>query len=103
MRPLASTGRVAGKGQLSLGWIEAFHDGWCTAVDDQFGESAVAASDVDPALIHGRGKPIEKLLAGKLAPHPHHALVSGAVVKADPRLCHARIIPSSRRRQHPRT
>ena len=68
---------------------------------DQFGEGSVAASDIDPALTNGRGEPIEKLLARKLAPNAHHALVGGAVVETDLLLGHAAIIPSSRRRRHP--
>ena len=60
-----------------------------------------AASDINPALANGRGEPIEKLLARKLAPNAHHALVGGAVVETDLLLCHLATIPPSRRHRHP--
>jgi hypothetical protein len=87
---------------LPFGWIHTVHAVRCAALDDQFGEGAITASDINPALTGGRGKPIKKLLARKLAPNAHHAFVSGTVIETDRRVSHAYIIPSSRRRRRPR-
>ena len=43
----------------------------------------VAAADVKPLLSWRWVKPIEKYLAGKLAPHAHIALIGCAVAKLD--------------------
>ena len=82
---------------------DALHAGRRAALHDQFGESPIAATHINPTLIAGRVEPFKKLLARKLTPNAHHAFVGGTVVETDLLLCHAAIIPSSRRRQHPPT
>jgi len=55
-------------------------------LDQQFGECAVSATDVDTLQPRGQVQPAEEILADTPAPDPHHALVSGTVVKPN---CHS--------------
>jgi hypothetical protein len=44
--------RVAGRArvfELPLGRVDPVNLGWCAPFDDQFGEGAVAAADIDPS------------------------------------------------------
>ena len=51
------------------------------SVDDQCGERARAAADVEPACAARRVQPVEELLAHGTAPARHGALVRGGVVE----------------------
>src|SRR6185312_14758717 len=87
---------LARVGELALRGIDAGHGGGRGARDDQLGESAVAAADIDPAQARARRQPVEKNLTGIAAPDSHHPLVSGAVVETDFLFSHA--VPHRRRR-----
>ena len=76
------------KGQLSFRRIDACNLGGGAAIDEQFGKSAIAATDVDPSQGRRRRQPIEKNLAGAAAPLSHHLFVSGSIVETKLRLSH---------------
>ena len=90
-----AAGRVRAKGELRLGRIDPLNLGRRAPLDEQFGEGAVAAADIDPSQARAGRKPIEEHLARKPAPASHLPFVGGPVVEADlmfdhrhlPRLC----------------
>jgi hypothetical protein len=63
-----------------------------TLFDDQFGEGAVAAADVDPSKAGARRYPIKEELACEPAPGSRHPLVGGPVVEADLILGHQTLL-----------
>jgi hypothetical protein len=86
-----SATRAAGRArkcELPFRRINPLNLGRCAPFDDELGERAVAAADVDPAQASERRQPIEKDLARKPAPGSHHPLVGRAVVEADLRFGH---------------
>jgi hypothetical protein len=73
---------------LPLRRVNPLNLGRCAPFDEEFGERAVAAADVDPAQASAGRQPIEKDLARKPAPLSHHPLVGRAIVEADLRFGH---------------
>jgi hypothetical protein len=69
--------------QLPFGRINALNVHRGESLNQELGERAVAAADVDPPQAPGRRQPIEKNPAGEPAPDAHHALIAGAVVEAN--------------------
>jgi hypothetical protein len=73
----------AGVGELRLGRVDALHLGRRAAVDQQLGERAIAAADIDPAQAGLWRDPVEKHVARQPAPDSHHAFIAGAIVEAN--------------------
>ena len=61
-------GSFVREGQLTLGWINSLDLDWRASFHEQFGESAVAAADVDPFQTQWRCQPIKKDTARASAP-----------------------------------
>ena len=73
----------AREGKLRLGGIDALDFRRRATLGQQFGEGAVAATDIDPAQAGSRLQPVEEDLAREPAPFAHHPLIAGAIVEAD--------------------
>ena len=71
----------AGEVQLCFRWINTMDVPWCAALRQEFSQRAAAAPDIDPAKVHGRMEPVEKLLPDKTAPHAHAMLIGGRITK----------------------
>ena len=63
-------GSGAREGELPLGRIDPLNLGGRASFDEQLGEGAVAAADVDPSQARARRQPVEEDLAGEPAPTP---------------------------------
>ncbi len=72
-----------GVGELGLRGVDAVDGGGGAGLNEQFGECAVAAADVEPAEGGFGGEPVEEGLGDELAPDAHVAFVGGGVVEAD--------------------
>lgn len=84
-------------GELSLRRVDAVDRLGGASRYDEFGEGAVSAANIDPALPGGRLKPIKEDLASHAAPSCHHPLVGGSVVEANGQIFHDQCFPSCRR------
>src|SRR5215468_4859740 len=73
----------ARKGKLALGWINSLDLDWRAAFHEQLGESAIAATNVDPFQIRCGCQPIKKDATRSSTPIPHHPLIRGPVLEAD--------------------
>src|ERR1700744_720866 len=78
-----SGGAAASEDKLSLRRVDAVNLGLCTTFDEQLGECAVAAADIDPSQARTRREPLEEIDSDEAAPGPHHALVGCPILKAD--------------------
>jgi hypothetical protein len=74
--------------ELPLGRVDPLNLGRCAPFDDQLGEGAVAAADIDPSQAGARRYLIKEDFAREPAPGSHHPLVGGPVVEADLMLGH---------------
>src|SRR5262249_10923002 len=79
---------LAREGELRTGWIDAVHLARRKALDQQLGERAAAASDIDPAQTGWRCHPIEEDVAGEETPSAHPFLVGSPILETNFRLCH---------------
>jgi hypothetical protein len=69
--------------QLALGRINPLNLSWCTSFDEQFGESAVATTDIHPLQPAGQHQPVNKKHTRQPTPVSHHLLVRRPIVEAD--------------------
>ena len=76
-------GRVRAKASCASDGSMPSHRDRRTPLDDHFRKRAVAAADVEPSQTGFRSQPVEKGVAGKLAPLPHVSFVAGTVGEAD--------------------
>ncbi len=74
---------AARKTELRRRRIDAMHFGGRAPLDQQFGEGAVAATDIDKPQARRQSQPVEENVAGNPAPFSHHIFVGGAVFEAD--------------------
>jgi hypothetical protein len=56
------------EGQLRFGRIDPLHLGGAATLDQQLGEGAIAAPDIEPTLAWGGCQPRKKNVTGALAP-----------------------------------
>ena len=80
----------AGESELRFRRIDPLRFGWRASLDEQFGEGAAAAADVDPSQARGWCQPIEEDLSHELAPDAHPTLVSFSIIKTNGLLGHWR-------------
>jgi hypothetical protein len=78
----------ARKGKLRLGRIDPNNSGRCTPLDQSFGESAIAATNVYPSQSWTRRQPTKKDIPNQSAPCSHHALIDRAIIEAELTLGH---------------
>jgi hypothetical protein len=95
IRPPGFTRSLACECKLRFGRIDPLCLARRTSLDQQFGECAAAATDIDPAQTGRRREPVKEDVAGEPAPASHALFVSSPIVEADLRLCHRLSTPLS--------
>ena len=76
---------------LAFRWVDRDDCARSAAGDQRFGESAVAAADIEPSQIRRSVQPVEENISRQAAPTTHQSLVGFAVAEQVARLAHGRI------------
>jgi hypothetical protein len=81
----------ARESELAFRWVDRDDCARSAAGDQRFGESAVAAADIEPSQIRRSVQPVEENISRQAAPTTHQSLVGFAVAEQVARLAHGRI------------
>jgi hypothetical protein len=73
----------AGESELCFRRIDRLRLGRSASLDEQFGEGAAAAADIDPPHARAGLQPIEEELAREPAPDAHRPLINISVIEMD--------------------